>query len=87
MKYLNPAQSNYLKGLVRMRGETTVSLAAKLGRPWSTIYGVINGNRANPEARQGIAAFLGMTVEELFLQQPPAEMVGGAGSDELAVNE
>lgn len=86
MKYLNPAQSNYLKGLVRMRGETTVSMAAKIGVPWSTVYGVINGNRANPEARLGVAAFLGKTVEELFLQAPPAEMVGVPGADELAVN-
>jgi hypothetical protein len=86
MKYLNPAQGNYIKGLVRMRGETTVSLAAKIGRPWSTVYGVINGNRANSEARQDIAAFLGKTVEELFLQEPPAELVGAPGPDELAVN-
>ena len=87
MKYLNPAQSNYLKGLVRMRGETTVSLAAKIGIPWSTVFGVINGNRATPEARQGVADFLGRTVDELFLQQPPAEMTGNAGPDELALNE
>ncbi len=66
MKYLTPEQTNYIQGHLKIRGENTVTLAAKLGIPWSTVAGTINGARANPKARQGIADFLGETVEELF---------------------
>lgn len=65
-KFLTPEQTNYIQGSLKMRGENTVTLAAKLGRPWSTVAGTINGNRANPEVRQAIADFLGESIDKLF---------------------
>ena len=65
-KYLTPEQTNYIQGRLKMLGENTVTLASRLGIPWSTVAGAINGNRANPEARQAIAGFLGEPVEALF---------------------
>ncbi len=65
-KFLTRKQTNYIQGSLKMLGENTVTLAARLGRPWSTVAGTINGNRANPEVRRAIADFLGQPVEELF---------------------
>jgi hypothetical protein len=65
-KFLTREQTNYIQGRLKMLGENTVSLAARLRLPWSTVAGTINGNRANPQARQGIADFLGEPVEKLF---------------------
>lgn len=65
-KFLTREQTNYIQGRLKMRGENTVTLAARLGIPWSTMAGTINGNRANPEARQAIAEFLGEPMEKLF---------------------
>jgi hypothetical protein len=65
-KFLTPEQTNYIQGRLKMLGENTVTMAARLKCPWSTVAGTINGNRANPEVRQGIADFLGEPVEKLF---------------------
>jgi hypothetical protein len=65
-KFLTPEQTNYIQGRLKMLGENSVTLAARLGRPWSTVAGTINGNRANPEVRQAIADFLEEPVEKLF---------------------
>jgi hypothetical protein len=71
-KFLTIEQTNYIQGRLKMLGENTVTLAAKFGRPWSTVAGTINGNRANPEVRQAIADFLGEPIDKLF---------GGNGED------
>lgn len=65
-KYLTREQTNNIQGRLKMRGENTVTLAAKLGIPWSTVAGTINGYRANPKARRAIADFLGERLEALF---------------------
>lgn len=65
-KYLTQEQTNYIQGRLKILGENTVTLAALLKLPWSTVAGTINGNRANGPARRGIAGFLGEPVEKLF---------------------
>jgi hypothetical protein len=65
-KFLTREQTNYIQGRLKMLGENTVTLAARLRLPWSTVAGTINGNRANPQARQAIADFLEEPVEKLF---------------------
>ncbi len=79
-KFLTREQTNYIQGRLKMMGENTVTLAARLMRPWSTVAGTINGNRANPEVRQAIADFLGEPVEKLF----EGPQVCNLGQDEVA---
>jgi hypothetical protein len=76
-KYMTLAQTNYIQGHLKLRGEDTVTLAKKLGLPWSTVASAINGYRANMAARQAIAAFLGEPVEKLFGE--PGETPGAGG--------
>jgi hypothetical protein len=66
MRKVTQEQTNYIQGRLKMLGENTVTLAARLGRPWSTVAGTINGHRANQKVRQAIADFLGESVEKLF---------------------
>ena len=66
MKKVTPDQKNYIQGRLKMLGHNTVTLAAKLGRPWSTVAATINGNRANAQVRREIAEFLGEPDEKLF---------------------
>ena len=66
MKYLTQDQVNHIQGRLKMRGHNTVSLAKLLDRPWSTVAGVINGNRRTQKVRELIADFLEQPVSELF---------------------
>jgi hypothetical protein len=75
-KFMTQAQTNYIQGHLKLRGEDTVTLAMKLKMPWSTVASAINGYRANAAARQAIAAFLGEPVEKLFGERVT---IGAAG--------
>jgi lambda repressor-like predicted transcriptional regulator len=59
-------KSNYIKGLLRMRGLDMSRLAQELQLPYGTVVNTINGYRSNPEVRRKIAAFLGEPAAELF---------------------
>jgi hypothetical protein len=59
-------KSNYVRALLRAKGETVVTLSSKINRPWSTLNNTINGLRSNKEVRKDIANFLGKDVDVLF---------------------
>lgn len=42
------------------------SLALALGEPYGSVAGVVYGHKVMPRLRAKIAAFLGLSVEELF---------------------
>lgn len=60
-------KANYIKGLLKMRGETMTSLALKLGEPFGTVANNINGYRTNKDLQERIANFLGHPAEDLFV--------------------
>ncbi len=63
-------KANYIKGRLKMRGESVTSLARKLNRPFGTVINVINGYRTTSpvalKVRQEIAVFLKEPMEALF---------------------
>jgi hypothetical protein len=76
MKYLSQEQVNQIQGRLKLKGHNTVTLAALLGRPWSTVAGVINGNKRTAAVRAEIAA---------FLEIPETELFGGNGQDSAVI--
>ena len=81
MKKVTAEQTNHIQGRLKMLGENTVTLAAKLGRPWSTVAANINGNRANAQVRREIAQFLEEPVEKLFGDNGQEENLAKAAHD------
>jgi len=59
-------RANWIKGELRKRGQDLTSLARNLGLPYGSVTGNVNGYRANPDTRQAIALYLGVTTEALF---------------------